>query len=79
MSQVCLDTHYWTVMNQFFVLGSVAAYFSFSLTLYSNKMFLIFTSNFPFIGEPAGPRLHLSGRRGQNGPTGSCGVCWGLS
>uniref|UniRef100_A0A3Q3XA32 Phospholipid-transporting ATPase n=1 Tax=Mola mola TaxID=94237 RepID=A0A3Q3XA32_MOLML len=47
---VCLETHYWTAMNQFFVLASVLAYFSFSLTLYSNEMFLVFTSNFPFIG-----------------------------
>ncbi|XP_071321691.1 phospholipid-transporting ATPase ID isoform X2 [Trachinotus anak] len=48
--QLCLDTHYWTAVNQFFVWGSLAAYFAISFTMYSNGMFLIFTSSFPFIG-----------------------------
>ncbi|CAL9683618.1 unnamed protein product [Knipowitschia caucasica] len=48
--QLCLDTHYWTAANQFFVWGSLAAYFAISFTMYSNGMFLIFTSAFPFIG-----------------------------
>lgn len=51
MFQLCLDTHYWTAVNQFFVWGSLAAYFAISFTMYSNGMFLIFTSSFPFIGE----------------------------
>uniref|UniRef100_A0A8C6UTC7 Phospholipid-transporting ATPase n=1 Tax=Neogobius melanostomus TaxID=47308 RepID=A0A8C6UTC7_9GOBI len=50
-AQLCLDTHYWTAVNQFFVWGSLAAYFAISFTMYSNGMFLIFTSAFPFIGE----------------------------
>ncbi|XP_070706553.1 probable phospholipid-transporting ATPase IM [Pempheris klunzingeri] len=48
--QLCLDTHYWTAVNQFFVWGSLAAYFAITFTMYSNGMFLIFTSIFPFIG-----------------------------
>nr|XP_049593784.1 probable phospholipid-transporting ATPase IM isoform X4 [Syngnathus scovelli] len=48
--QLCLDTHYWTAVNQFFVWGSLAAYFATTFTMYSNGMFLIFTSTFPFIG-----------------------------
>uniref|UniRef100_A0A7N6BTE3 Phospholipid-transporting ATPase n=1 Tax=Anabas testudineus TaxID=64144 RepID=A0A7N6BTE3_ANATE len=47
---LCLDTHYWTAVNQFFVWGSLAAYFAITFTMYSNGMFLIFTSSFPFIG-----------------------------
>uniref|UniRef100_A0A3B3ZMG9 Phospholipid-transporting ATPase n=1 Tax=Periophthalmus magnuspinnatus TaxID=409849 RepID=A0A3B3ZMG9_9GOBI len=49
-AQLCLDTHYWTAVNQFFLWGSLAAYFAISFTMYSNGMFLIFTSAFPFIG-----------------------------
>ncbi|XP_034458538.1 phospholipid-transporting ATPase ID [Hippoglossus hippoglossus] len=48
--QLCLDTYYWTAVNQFFVWGSLAAYFAITFTIYSNGMFLIFTSSFPFIG-----------------------------
>ncbi|XP_056146769.1 probable phospholipid-transporting ATPase IM [Lampris incognitus] len=48
--QLCLDTHYWTAVNQFFVWGSLSAYFAITFTMYSNGMFLIFTSSFPFIG-----------------------------
>uniref|UniRef100_A0A8D0AKE6 Phospholipid-transporting ATPase n=1 Tax=Sander lucioperca TaxID=283035 RepID=A0A8D0AKE6_SANLU len=49
-AQLCLDTYYWTAVNQFFVWGSLAAYFAITFTMYSNGMFLIFTSSFPFIG-----------------------------
>uniref|UniRef100_A0A671VX84 Phospholipid-transporting ATPase n=1 Tax=Sparus aurata TaxID=8175 RepID=A0A671VX84_SPAAU len=48
--QLCLDTHYWTAVNQFFIWGSLAAYFAVTFTMYSNGMFFIFTSAFPFIG-----------------------------
>ncbi|TKS84252.1 Phospholipid-transporting ATPase ID [Collichthys lucidus] len=48
--QLSLDTHYWTAVNQFFVWGSLAGYFAITFTMYSNGMFLIFTSAFPFIG-----------------------------
>ena len=53
--QLCLDTHYWTAVNQFFVWGSLSAYFAITFTMYSNGMFLIFTSTFPFIGESCAP------------------------
>uniref|UniRef100_A0A671VYY4 Phospholipid-transporting ATPase n=1 Tax=Sparus aurata TaxID=8175 RepID=A0A671VYY4_SPAAU len=49
-AQLCLDTHYWTAVNQFFIWGSLAAYFAVTFTMYSNGMFFIFTSAFPFIG-----------------------------
>ncbi|XP_038124235.1 phospholipid-transporting ATPase ID-like [Cyprinodon tularosa] len=49
-AQLCLDTYYWTTVNHFFVWGSLAAYFAITFTMYSNGMFLIFTSIFPFIG-----------------------------
>lgn len=49
-TQLCLDTYYWTAVNQFFVWGSLAAYFAVTFTMYSNGMFFIFTSMFPFIG-----------------------------
>ncbi|KAM3874327.1 putative phospholipid-transporting ATPase IM [Diretmus argenteus] len=49
-TQLCLDTHYWTAVNQFFMWGSLSAYFAITFTMYSNGMFLIFTSSFPFIG-----------------------------
>ncbi|KAM9323032.1 phospholipid-transporting ATPase ID-like [Pholidichthys leucotaenia] len=49
-TQLCLDTYYWTTVNQFFVWGSMAAYFAITFTMYSNGIFLIFTSAFPFIG-----------------------------
>ncbi|XP_062869728.1 phospholipid-transporting ATPase ID [Trichomycterus rosablanca] len=48
--QLGLDTAYWTAVNQFFLWGSLAAYFAVTFTMYSNGMFLIFTSSFPFIG-----------------------------
>ncbi|KAI4876349.1 hypothetical protein NFI96_017814 [Prochilodus magdalenae] len=48
--QLGLDTHYWTAVNQFFLWGSLSVYFAVIFTLYSNGMFLIFTSSFPFIG-----------------------------
>ncbi|XP_060764598.1 phospholipid-transporting ATPase ID [Neoarius graeffei] len=48
--QLGLDTYYWTVVNQLFLWGSLCMYFAVTFTMYSNGMFLIFTSSFPFIG-----------------------------
>ncbi|XP_063066420.1 phospholipid-transporting ATPase ID [Engraulis encrasicolus] len=48
--QLGLDTHYWTAVNQFFLWGSMSVYFAVTFTMYSNGMYLIFTSSFPFIG-----------------------------
>ncbi|XP_018615615.1 phospholipid-transporting ATPase ID-like isoform X2 [Scleropages formosus] len=45
-----LDMAYWTAVNQFFVWGSLAVYFAITFAIYSNGIFLIFTSSFPFIG-----------------------------
>ncbi|XP_066506319.1 phospholipid-transporting ATPase ID [Hoplias malabaricus] len=45
-----LDTSYWTAVNHFFLWGSLSVYFAITFTMYSNGMFLIFTSSFPFIG-----------------------------
>lgn len=53
--QLCLETHYWTAVNQFFIWGSLAAYFAITFTMFSNGMFLIFTSVFPFIGKNIQP------------------------
>lgn len=58
--QLCLDTHYWTAVNQFFIWGSLAAYFAITFTMFSNGMFLIFTYVFPFIGKNAQPVCGLN-------------------
>uniref|UniRef100_A0A3B5MAZ9 P-type ATPase C-terminal domain-containing protein n=1 Tax=Xiphophorus couchianus TaxID=32473 RepID=A0A3B5MAZ9_9TELE len=50
-AQMFLDTHYWTAINQFFLLGSIAAYLAITFTFYSNGLFFMFTSSFPFIGS----------------------------
>lgn len=42
---------YWTAVNTFFVLGSLAMYFAVTFTLYSNGMFYILPAAFPFIGK----------------------------
>uniref|UniRef100_A0A8D0A9C5 Phospholipid-transporting ATPase n=1 Tax=Sander lucioperca TaxID=283035 RepID=A0A8D0A9C5_SANLU len=48
--QLGLEMSYWTAVNTFFVLGSLAMYFAVTFTMYSNGMFLILPSAFPFIG-----------------------------
>ncbi|RXN21326.1 phospholipid-transporting ATPase ID-like protein [Labeo rohita] len=48
--QLGLETYYWTAVNQFFLWGSLSVYFAVTFTMYSNGMYLIFTSSFPFIG-----------------------------
>nr|XP_057919997.1 phospholipid-transporting ATPase ID-like [Doryrhamphus excisus] len=48
--QLCLDTYYWTAVNQFFMWGSLALYFATTFAMHSNDMFFIFASVFPFIG-----------------------------
>uniref|UniRef100_A0A8C2D8X8 Phospholipid-transporting ATPase n=1 Tax=Cyprinus carpio TaxID=7962 RepID=A0A8C2D8X8_CYPCA len=49
-AQLGLDTYYWTAVSQFFLWGSLSVYFAVTFTMYSNGMYLIFTSSFPFIG-----------------------------
>ncbi|KAA8592502.1 hypothetical protein FQN60_017957 [Etheostoma spectabile] len=48
--QLALEMSYWTAVNTFFVLGSLAMYFAVTFTMYSNGMFLMLPSAFPFIG-----------------------------
>uniref|UniRef100_A0A3P9KVP8 Phospholipid-transporting ATPase n=1 Tax=Oryzias latipes TaxID=8090 RepID=A0A3P9KVP8_ORYLA len=48
--QLGLEMSYWTAVNTFFVLGSLAMYFAVTFTLYSNGMFLILPAAFPFLG-----------------------------
>ncbi|XP_075885168.1 phospholipid-transporting ATPase ID-like [Nelusetta ayraudi] len=48
--QLCLDTNYWTAVNQFFIWGSLAAYFAVTFTMCSNGIYFILTSAFPFVG-----------------------------
>ncbi|XP_041855746.1 phospholipid-transporting ATPase ID-like [Melanotaenia boesemani] len=48
--QLGLEMSYWTAVNTFFVLGSLAMYFAVTFTMYSNGMFLVLPSAFPFIG-----------------------------
>ncbi|XP_069780393.1 phospholipid-transporting ATPase ID isoform X2 [Narcine bancroftii] len=48
--QVALDTVYWTAINHFFIWGSLAVYFAITFTMYSNGMYLMFPTSFPFIG-----------------------------
>ncbi|KAM9743335.1 phospholipid-transporting ATPase ID-like isoform 1-T2 [Menidia menidia] len=48
--QLGLEMSYWTAVNTFFVLGSLAMYFAVTFAMYSNGMFLIYPSAFPFIG-----------------------------
>uniref|UniRef100_A0A8C3KJ08 Phospholipid-transporting ATPase n=1 Tax=Calidris pygmaea TaxID=425635 RepID=A0A8C3KJ08_9CHAR len=49
-AQIGLDTSYWTVVNQFFIWGSLSVYFAITFTMYSDGMYLIFTASFPFVG-----------------------------
>ncbi|XP_024908720.1 phospholipid-transporting ATPase ID-like isoform X2 [Cynoglossus semilaevis] len=48
--QLGLEMSYWTAVNTFFILGSLAMYFVVTFTMYSNGMFLVLPAAFPFIG-----------------------------
>ncbi|XP_011471529.1 phospholipid-transporting ATPase ID isoform X1 [Oryzias latipes] len=48
--QMCLDTYHWTAVNNLFIWGSLAAYFAVTFTMYSNGIFVIIPSAFPFVG-----------------------------
>uniref|UniRef100_A0A803YKJ5 Phospholipid-transporting ATPase n=1 Tax=Meleagris gallopavo TaxID=9103 RepID=A0A803YKJ5_MELGA len=49
-AQIGLDTSYWTVVNQFFIWGSLSVYFAITFTMYSDGMYLILPASFPFVG-----------------------------
>uniref|UniRef100_A0A3Q1J0W5 Phospholipid-transporting ATPase n=1 Tax=Anabas testudineus TaxID=64144 RepID=A0A3Q1J0W5_ANATE len=48
--QLGMEMSYWTAVNTFFVLGSLAMYFAVTFTMYSNGLFLMLPSAFPFMG-----------------------------
>ncbi|KAM9735524.1 phospholipid-transporting ATPase ID-like [Menidia menidia] len=48
--QLCLESYYWTFINQFFIWGSIAVYFAVSFIMNCNGIFIMFNSMFPFIG-----------------------------
>uniref|UniRef100_A0A452IYS8 Phospholipid-transporting ATPase n=1 Tax=Gopherus agassizii TaxID=38772 RepID=A0A452IYS8_9SAUR len=49
--QIALDTSYWTAINRFFVLGSIAVYFAILFAMHSDGIFVIFPNHFPFVGN----------------------------
>uniref|UniRef100_A0A8C3FXS4 Phospholipid-transporting ATPase n=1 Tax=Chrysemys picta bellii TaxID=8478 RepID=A0A8C3FXS4_CHRPI len=46
--QIALDTSYWTAINRFFILGSIAVYFAILFAMHSDGIFVIFPNHFPF-------------------------------
>ena len=48
-----MDTQYWTAINHFFIWGSIAIYFVMSLALYSDGIFTLSPTGFPYIGKCA--------------------------
>ncbi|XP_077377783.1 phospholipid-transporting ATPase ID-like [Festucalex cinctus] len=48
--QLGLEMSYWTAVNTVFVVGSLVMYFVVTFTMYSNGLFLVLPSAFPFVG-----------------------------
>ncbi|XP_061881093.1 phospholipid-transporting ATPase ID-like [Entelurus aequoreus] len=48
--QLGLEMSYWTAVNTVFVLGSLVMYFAVTFTMYSDGLFLVLPSAFPFVG-----------------------------
>ncbi|KAJ8398267.1 hypothetical protein AAFF_G00428370 [Aldrovandia affinis] len=48
--QIGLDTHSWTVVNHFYIWGSVAVYFAITFAMHCDGIFSIFPSHFSFVG-----------------------------
>ncbi|CAN9512852.1 unnamed protein product [Ophioblennius macclurei] len=48
--QLGFEMAFWTAVNTFFVVGSLAMYFAVTFTMYSNGLFLTLPSAFPFVG-----------------------------
>ena len=48
--QVALDTAYWTLINHFFIWGSILLYFALHFFMYSNGVYALFPWMFPFVG-----------------------------
>lgn len=51
LSQIGLDTGYWTAINHFFIWGSLAIYFAILFAMHSNGLFDMFPNQFRFVGE----------------------------
>lgn len=51
MSQISLDTSYWTFVNCFAVLGSIAIYFGIIFDIHSAGIHVLFPSAFTFTGQ----------------------------
>lgn len=51
MSQISLDTSYWTFVNCFAVLGSIAIYFGIVFDIHSAGIHVLFPSAFTFTGQ----------------------------
>ncbi|XP_067412224.1 probable phospholipid-transporting ATPase IM [Emydura macquarii macquarii] len=49
--QIVLDTSYWTAINRFFIMGSIAVYFAILFAMHSYGIFDIFPSHFPYVGN----------------------------
>uniref|UniRef100_A0A672JE94 Phospholipid-transporting ATPase n=1 Tax=Salarias fasciatus TaxID=181472 RepID=A0A672JE94_SALFA len=49
-AQLGLEMAFWTAVNTFFVVGSLAMYFAVTFTMYSDGLFLALPSAFHFIG-----------------------------
>ena len=56
--QLGLDMSYWTAVNQIFVWGSLTMYFAVTFAMYSDGMYQISPSSFPFIGEQSSIPLY---------------------
>jgi len=50
VSQISLDTSYWTFVNCFAVLGSIAIYFGMMFDIHSAGIHVIFPTIFTFTG-----------------------------
>lgn len=49
--QISLDTSYWTFVNCFAVLGSIAIYFGVTFDIQSAGIHVLFSSQFTFTGQ----------------------------
>lgn len=55
--QISLDTSYWTFVNCFAVLGSIAIYFGVTFDIQSAGIHVLFASQFTFTGQSTSPLL----------------------
>lgn len=48
--EMALDTSHWTWINHFFIWGSIVFYFLYTFTVYSETLFNLLPSYFPYVG-----------------------------